>query len=285
MKIARVFCRKTSYTPIDENAFIGGPPLGCPQYDEIHISTLFTWDIEYAYDDLKFLWSRFGSVKLGGPAFDDSGGEFEPGFYVKRGITMTSRGCCFACPFCFVPRREGKIRTLAIQVGNIVQDNNLLACSRNHIEAVFEMLKSQKAVELKGGLDCRLLKSWHIKLLCDLPSIKNIFLAFDDPKREKSFMEAARLLTPYFDRHKLYAYVLIGYEGDTIEDADKRCRFVWDCGLIPFAMLYCDNGKYKQGYDWRKFQKAWCRPASIYSMMKNRTEWNYCRPNGGCSDK
>jgi len=143
MKFARVFPRRTNMTPNDSDAYIGLPPLGCPKYDQIHISVTFTWDIRKAVS-LIDNWRPFGKIFLGGPAYNgpDNTDPFEPGRYLRKGVTITSRGCPNACPWCGVPQREGKLRELPIRVGHIIQDNNLLACSKSHIRKVFEMLKA-----------------------------------------------------------------------------------------------------------------------------------------------
>ena len=53
MKILRVFIRKTSYTPIDDYVRIGSPDLFIPKdIQQIHISTLFTWDKQQAREFL-----------------------------------------------------------------------------------------------------------------------------------------------------------------------------------------------------------------------------------------
>ena len=67
--IIRVFCRRTSYTPDDEMAFVGPPPgLFVPEHNEIHISVPFTWDKPLA-EKLAFQWEGVTNrpVKLGGP--------------------------------------------------------------------------------------------------------------------------------------------------------------------------------------------------------------------------
>jgi len=43
-RIIRVFPRRTSFTPVDELAFVGDPPLERPAADEVHVSCTFTWD-------------------------------------------------------------------------------------------------------------------------------------------------------------------------------------------------------------------------------------------------
>src|SRR3989304_2567118 len=96
-KLIRVFPRKTKWTPTDDMAFVGDPPLFRPEADEIHVSATFTWDIAEA-QRLAQAWSwHYSNVRLGGPAFGDPGGPFVPGRYIKNGVVMTSRGCPFGC--------------------------------------------------------------------------------------------------------------------------------------------------------------------------------------------
>ncbi|MFH1640500.1 MAG: hypothetical protein ABIA66_00915, partial [Candidatus Omnitrophota bacterium] len=181
-KILRVFVRRTSYTPVEEEyVVIGGPGLFTPVVDEIHVSIVFTWDRTNAL----ILAQEYGmhcpqaTIKLGGPGWGTKPKEFIAGVYVKRGITITSRGCNFNCPWCLVPRLEGKFRELkGLEPGNNVQDNNILFSSKQRLRKVFKMLRTQKAIRFSGGLDKRLLKSWHIEELRSL-RIAEIWLAFD----------------------------------------------------------------------------------------------------------
>lgn len=65
--IIRVFPQRTSFTPDDELAFVGMPPLIIPEHDEIHISCTFTWDKKYC-EELAYQWEGRTNkpVKLGG---------------------------------------------------------------------------------------------------------------------------------------------------------------------------------------------------------------------------
>jgi hypothetical protein len=72
MKIARVFPTKTTMSPTDPDAYFSTPELFTPEYDEIHISVNFTWDIKKA-EWLKKQWEKIAPVKIGGVAID---GEF-----------------------------------------------------------------------------------------------------------------------------------------------------------------------------------------------------------------
>ena len=125
MPILRVFPRKTNATPQDDYVAIGPPGLFVPEdISEIHISVAFTWDLEQAHI-LAEQWQRYGTVKIGGPAFNLPGDEFIPGRYLKEGYVITSRGCPNHCWFCAVPKREcNGLHELQIKDGyNILDDN------------------------------------------------------------------------------------------------------------------------------------------------------------------
>ena len=271
MKIARVFPRRTKMTPTDENAFVGEPPLGCPVYDEVHISVCFTWDIDITHY-LARQWESYGKIMLGGPALSNSKGDFFPGRYLKQGVTITSRGCPNKCWFCLVPKRDGGIRELPIKPGHIVQDDNLLACSNKHIETVFEMLKSQKAIEFSGGLEALRVTPRFAKQLSVL-RIRQIWLAYDTPDDEEPLRYAIENLKPFFKREKIRCYVLIGYPGDTLSKAETRLKRAWQMGTLPFAMRYrkpANSFNHSFVYHergWNLLTHQWTRPAIIKSIM------------------
>lgn len=97
--------------------------------DEVHVSVTFTWDIPIA-EWLAKQWEPVATVKIGGPAYNEPGGDFIPGMYMRHGYVITSRGCPNRCWFCAVPKREGgMLRELPVTDGWILTDDNLLACS------------------------------------------------------------------------------------------------------------------------------------------------------------
>lgn len=268
MKIARVFPTRTSMSPIDEDAYFDLPYWFTPKYDEVHISVTFTWDLAMA-DHLAMNWERYGKVKLGSPALDAPGKEFIPGMYLKKGIVITSRGCPNRCPHCFVPGREGKLRELPITEGNIIQDNNLLACSKEHIRKVFAMLKDQKQVDFPGGFEASRVTD---KLVEQLRSIRiyQMWLAYDLPGQDKPLKKAVKKLSKYFNDRHIRCYVLIGYKDDTMEKAEKRLREVYNMGALPFAMLYKDKDNTPQTKEWKQFQRKWIIPRVIRVRMKKK---------------
>lgn len=269
--LLRVFPRRTKATPSDDLVRVGGPDLFGPfEANECHVSCTFSWDLPEA-ERLAEAWSRYLPTRLGGPACGTRGEHFEPGRYLKPGYIVTSRGCPNTCWFCNVWRRDGDVRELPIREGYNVLDDNLLACSEQHIRDVFAMLKRQpQKAEFTGGFEAARLRPWHVDLLVDLKP-KQTFFAYDDDGDREPLADAGRLLAPIWPIKTspvLRAYVLIGYPGDTMDAAEERLLFTASCGFMPMAMLWRpDNGEYRD--DWRAFQREWARPQIVASKVRN----------------
>ena len=262
----RVFPRKTKATPDDGEVYINKAPDIPASWvgweGEIYISCTFTWDKPIAEELVKKWEGRGYKVELGGPAYDDPGGDFVPGRYLKPGYVITSRGCDNDCWFCLTHKREGAIREIPITDGYNVLDSNLLQCSEKHIRAVFAMLARQpQKAEFTGGLEAAILKDWHVHELARLKP-KSIYLAYDTPDDYEPLCVAAKRLTDagLLPSHNVGCYVLVGYPKDTFSAAEKRLNRVLALGLTPFAMLWTDPVH----KDWNTFQRAWVRPAIIY---------------------
>lgn len=260
----RIFPKRNKWTPTDELAFVGDPPMFRPPEQPVRISVTFTWDIGEGNRLLK-AWSKYYSdVQIGGPAFNDPGNGFTPGIFVKQGVTFTSRGCPKKCSFCLVSTREGKIRELPIIPGNIIQDNNFLACSRSHQEKVFEMLKDQKGIKFSGGLDCDFLNEWHIEQFKKL-SISELWFACDRYEDLPRLERAADLLSD-FPQNKKRCYVLIGF--NQIKEI-YRLRKVYELGFLPFAQLFQPKEGIKYEWHWESLARTWSRPCAYKTLMKN----------------
>lgn len=270
MKIIRVFPKKTAFTPTDEYCYFDNPGMFIPDHDEVHVCCVFTWDKQKA-EELKFQWQGATNkpVKIGGPAYDDPGKDFIPGRYIKNGVTITSRGCVNNCKFCFVPKREGKLRELKVQPGNIIQDNNFLACSKQHKEKVYEMLKTQHKISFRGGLEAARLSDWDIEQMRGL-KISDLWLACDSKERIKPFINAVeKLHRAGFSQNKIRCYVLIG---DDRQENEERLRAVFEAGALPFAQLFQPVERIEYSQQWKHFSRKWSRPAIYKSMFKKASK-------------
>ena len=270
----RVFPEKNKWTPTDELAFVGMPPFHKPLEDmPVFVSVVFTWHIPLG-QRIKKAWSAYYSdVRIGGPAFGDQGGDFVPGRFIKQGVTFTSRGCIRSCPWCFVPKREGKtIRELDIKPGIIVQDNNLLACSRKHIESVFNMCREQnKGITFSGGIDTRLLRKWHVDLF-DSIKIKEMFFACDSRAALKTLTKTAELIE-HIPQPKKRCYVLLGFdEKETLGEAKQRLEAVYNMGFYPYAQLFQSDKRKEYPKEWKALARKWARPAAYRSKKKESNQ-------------
>lgn len=267
-KIIRVFPRQTSFTPNDDLVFFDNPGEVIPEHDEVHICAIFTWDLAKAVD-LRLAWSERTKkpVKIGGPAFDDPcTSEFIPGMYVAPGITFCSRGCPNSCPWCLVPGREGKLRESEVKAGNILQDNNFLACSVQHRSKVYDMLKTQKTIDFKGGLEVTRLTDWDIEEMRGL-RIHELWLACDTKGALNNLKSACeRLCKAGFNQNKIRCYVLIG---DNLSENLTRLIEIYEAGALPFAQLYQPKNPIEYNTEWKHLARTWSRPAGTRSFMKD----------------
>jgi hypothetical protein len=233
-----------------------------PEVEEVHISVAFTWDLPKA-ERMAEAWRAVGvPVRIGGPAFNQPGGVFIPRLYLREGCTITSRGCPNHCWFCAVPNREGGLRELPINDGWNVLDDNLLACSDSHVEAVFQMLARQPHKPIfTGGLEARILKPWHARRLREIKS-QRMYFAYDTPDDYEPLVEAGKIMRQEghkFESHSMACYCLIGYKGDTFDKAEKRLTDTVLAGYMPYAMLYRGQNGSKDT-TWARFQREWLRP-------------------------
>ena len=272
MRLIRVFPRRNKATPDDELAYFGPPDLFA-EADEVHVDCTFTADRPKA-ERLADHWRHVAPVKVGGVAYGDRGLDFVPGRYVREGYTFTSRGCPRRCWFCSVWKRwPTPVPILPLREGWNVLDDNLLACPRPHVEAVFAMLRRQgRRVEFTGGLEARALEDYQVGLLADLKPRPKCYFAYDPGDPFETLESAARrMLAAGFTRasHRLLCYVLIGYPKDTFEAAEKRLRDMLRVGFTPFAMLWQPETpsaeRWRPSPDWRAFQRRWARPAIIHA--------------------
>lgn len=266
MKIARVFPTRTSYSPTDADAYFAAPTWFTPMYDEVHVSCVFTWDKKKA-EALARDWKKHAKkVLLGGPAYNSPVREFVPGMYVAKGITFATRGCPNKCGFCRVPELEGDFRELPITAGNIVQDNNILAASDQHWARLMQMLKTQKGITFKGGLECRRLTDARIADLRQL-RIKELWLACDYRAALPACLDAiSRLMKAGYKRDHLHVYTMIGKD---MQEELARMQAIFKAGALTFAQLYQPPADKKKVYsrDWTRMQNIWQRPAKQKAVM------------------
>lgn len=261
----RVFVCRTQWTPDDPLAFVGHPPLIRPADTKmpVFVSVTFTWHKRQG-ELLRQEWAdHFENVQIGGPAYDGgAGGSFTPGLFLKRGCTITSRGCVKKCGWCV--ERNNPLREIGITPGWIVQDSNLLACSDRHIHQVFDMLREQgRNVYFNGGLDKHFLKEWHRPLFDSVP-LGELWFACDTATDLSALERAAGILDGIPLRRRR-CYTMIGYDSETPVEAERRIEKVFELGFMPFCQLYQPDETKTYSKEWRDVRRKWSRPAAYMS--------------------
>jgi hypothetical protein len=131
------------------------------------------------------------------------------------------------------------------------------------------MLRSQKGICFKGGLQSNLIDEHFIKNIKQL-KIKELWLACDTDNAIPEFERAVlKLKNEGYTREHIRCYVLIG---DNMERNDDRLQHVYKAGAMPFAQLI-QIGEKKTEYNriWKRFHRMWSRPASIKAHMEQGT--------------
>ena len=147
--------------------------------------------------------------------------------------------------------------------GHIINDNNFLQCS-DHRRRVRDAGSAAKAV--RQGFSF----TGHDEIAAEFRDIRirDVFLAADTEAALRPLEKAVSRLA-FLGRERLRCYVLIGYGGETIEQAERRLRAVWEIGAMPFAMLYQPADRWIDWpAEWRALARTWSRPAAMKAEMR-----------------
>jgi hypothetical protein len=187
----------------------------------------------------------------------------------KAAIGFTTRGCVRQCPFCVVPRKEGKIRVVADvesfwcgQREIVLLDNNLTAAPWYHFERTMLQLRQTGAkVDFSQGLDLRLITDAHAELLAKVRLMKQIHFAWDNVSEEAAIRRGLDVLKAHMPLSRVMLYVLIGYNSTPDEDM-HRVMTLRGLGVDPFVMAYNKRDLYQ-----RRFAR-WVNHKAIFKTVE-----------------
>ena len=159
-------------------------------------------------------------------------------------IGFLTRGCIRACPWCVVPKKEGKIRPYRTwkeikrpdSKKIVFMDNNVLACPHG-IEQITDMGGADVRVDFNQGLDARLITDDVAELLGRLKWIRSLRLACDTGAMLPVVTKTIERLGKHGVKPwRIFVYCLV----QDIEDAAKRAYALRDLGVDVFAQPYRD---------------------------------------------
>lgn len=169
-----------------------------------------------------------------------------------RSIVFTSRGCIRKCPFCVVPRLEGRMKDKKPSIMDLIHpnhkkvtiwDNNFLASP--YAKSMLKELGDHGIeADFNQGLDARLMDEETAGLLADVKS-KTIHMAYDWPWEGPYIQKAIDLLGDAgYNRKNLIFYMLYNFfdeqhkKGDTPADFLLRLKNLMEWGASSYPMRY-----------------------------------------------
>lgn len=183
-------------------------------------------------------------------------------------LGFTTRGCVRQCSFCYVPKKEGKIRVVGDiydfwrgQKHMMLLDNNLTAMPEQFEKICRQLIKEKIKTDFSQGLDIRLITPEMAKTLSKVKLWKQIHFAFDNVKLEQQVRRGIEILTSNgVAAHKLMFYVLIGFDSTPEEDL-YRVELLRSLKVDPFVMPYDRSNEYQ-----RRFTR-WCNHKAIFKSV------------------
>jgi len=243
-------------------------------YDKVYSSKVFTWTKKDPYLPK--------NAVIGGTGHDiaatlpDDVEKMMPDYSLydcDKSYGFLTRGCIRSCPWCFVPKKEGRIRAhqdledFLQHKEAVLMDNNVLA-HKHGIEQIEKMAKIGIKVDFNQGLDARLIDNAMAKLLGKLRWKPSIRLACDTVAMIEPIRKAVELLrwhnaTP----SQYFCYVLV----KDIDDALERVKFLKGIYVYPFCQPYRD----KDGTEPTREQKAFARFCNHRAVFRSTTWEDY----------
>ena len=167
-------------------------------------------------------------------------------------ILFTSRGCIRNCPFCAVPKLEGKIRSTVGDVEKwifdghkkvVIWDNNFLA-SPDWKKVLKKLHELDLNVDFNQGLDARLINEEKARMLAKLKT-SMLRMAYDNIDEKEAITKAVNLLTKYGVRKKkILFYMLYNFYdtaqscGDTPNTFLARIKDIFELGCVSYPMRF-----------------------------------------------
>lgn len=263
-------------------------------FDEILCSVVFEGNLKYIHGD---------GITFGGTGFDlktvlpdeIESSDLDYSLYPENDTSygFITRGCIRNCPFCYVPKKEGKIRPVG-SIESIVKhkkvvflDNNILAYD-GHLEVLRKLGHIGIRCQFNQGLDIRLLTQENSEALSRLNYIGEFVFAFDDFSYKNIVSEKLKLLSWRKDwQIKFFIYISPEMK---ISETIYRIEWCRENKCLPYIMrdircfndgrrdfytdlaAYCNQPGFFKNMDFDAFLHK--RHVKFARILSSLNEWN-----------
>lgn len=192
---------------------------------------------------------------------------------------FTSRGCVRHCPFCIVPRKEGRFHRLYDRPGEALRaimgdegdrfhkitflDNNILADKDFFLSLVEHLDFLGLKVDFNQGLDIRLMDEDIAKAIRRLRPINDWKFAFDSMDYKDDVLKGIQILRDAGIDTKNRCIFYVYCDGDhQVDDAIERMRILKENNASAYVMLNIDVPRTPR----MSAIKRWSRPWIFWSI-------------------
>lgn len=196
-----------------------------------------------------------------------------------------TRGCPNKCPWCVVPRKEGRIRPymdceeIAIEGRNklVLMDNNILAAGEYAIAQMEKIIAKGYKIDFNQALDARLMTDDFARLLARMKWIDNrIRFGCDTHAQIAECERAMQMINSHGYRGQYFIYTMIGGGDKNFKECYERVHYWWERNhairaqhkgnaIYPYAQPYRDPNKVKSKIPmWQLDLARWVNKKMIF---------------------
>lgn len=243
-------------------------------YDKVYSSKVFTFTPtdEYLPDNTVKGGTGYGDYSELPQEIDGMFPDYSIYPDCDYAIGYLTRGCIRNCPWCVVPKKEGKIKPYRTwqeikrpdSRDIVFMDNNVLACEYG-IAQIKDMISQDVRVDFNQGLDARLIDKDVAGILSAVKWIRYIRMSADTGDMLDVVLDRIRLLGEYGVRpSQIFVYVLV----TDIPSAEQRVLALRDVGANPFAQPYRDFANNIQPTKEQRDFARWVNHKAIFKTVE-----------------
>ena len=261
-------------------------------YDRVYMSKVFN----FSPDDLTAY--NADEIVRGGTGYDiksrlpDEIDRLQPDYSICPALPkdtaygFLTRGCPNKCPWCVVPRKEGKIRPymdideIAVEGRKkvVLMDNNILAAGDYAVQQLGKIIERGYRVDFNQALDARLVDDRFARLLAQIKWLQNRIRFGCDTKGQIAEVERAiGMINGYGYNGEYFLYTMIGGKSD-FNESYSRVHYWWvrnheirsrhrGNGIYPYAQPYRDPDNPNLTHpQWQKDMAHWVNKHQIFEI-------------------
>lgn len=248
-------------------------------YDKVYSSKIFTFTPENPYlpENTVKGGTGYGILDELPPEVDAMFPDYSIYPKCDHAIGFLTRGCIRKCPWCIVPKKEGKIRPYRTwqeikrpdSRDIVFMDNNVLAHEWG-VKQIKDMGGKNVRVDFNQGLDARLITDDVAQMLARLKWINYIRMSADTDAMLDVVLTAIDRLGKYGVKpYRVFVYVLV----QDVESGERRAIALRDVGANPFAQPYRDFTTNAEPPQEQRDLARWVNHKAIFKTVQTFAEY------------